>query len=129
MLNDRQKRFVETYLGAAQGNATVAAKLAGYSAKTAGQIGGRLLKNVQIRKALEKAQQAREAKAIAAADERDRILTEIARSNVEPKDRIKAIDLLNKCEGRYSATLHVKGKLTLEQALGRANEAIAKGDA
>jgi phage terminase small subunit len=47
-LNPKQKAFCEKYLNEAKFNATEAAKLAGYSEKTAGQIGYRLLKNVQI---------------------------------------------------------------------------------
>jgi phage terminase small subunit len=50
-MNARQARFVDEYL--VDGNATQAAIRAGYSAKTAGQIGARLLKNVQVSAALE----------------------------------------------------------------------------
>lgn len=53
-MNQRQERFVHAYLK--DPNATQAAIKAGYSKKTAGQIGGRLLKDVQIRAAVEKAQ-------------------------------------------------------------------------
>jgi phage terminase small subunit len=45
-LNNKQRVFVETYL---QGwNATEAAKVAGYSEKTAYSLGSRLLKNVEV---------------------------------------------------------------------------------
>jgi len=45
-LNLRQKKFLEAYM--LHGNATQAAITAGYSDKTAGQIGARLIKHVNI---------------------------------------------------------------------------------
>lgn len=53
-LNDKQKRFVDEYL--VDLNATKAAERAGYSKKTGYSHGQRLLKNVEIQKAIEKAQ-------------------------------------------------------------------------
>lgn len=50
-LNERQQRFVEEYL--IDLNATAAAQRAGYSAKTAYSIGGRLLNHVEIQEALQ----------------------------------------------------------------------------
>jgi phage terminase small subunit len=50
-LNPRQRRFKDEYLRCL--NATRAAIKAGYSEKTAYSIGGRLLKNVEIRKQIE----------------------------------------------------------------------------
>ncbi|MCH8247221.1 MAG: terminase small subunit [Bacteroidetes bacterium] len=51
-LNVRRRRFVEEY--AVDWNATQAAKRAGYSLRTAYSQGQRLLKNVEIQKAIEK---------------------------------------------------------------------------
>ena len=56
-MNDRQQRFVDAYL--IDPNATQAAITAGYSEKTAYSQGQRLLKNVEIAKALTKAQEKR----------------------------------------------------------------------
>lgn len=53
----RRKAFIEAYI-ANGGNATEAAKAAGYSEKTARQQGARLLSNVAIREELEKRQAA-----------------------------------------------------------------------
>lgn len=50
-LNPKQTRFVAEYL--IDLNATQAAIRAGYSAKTAEQIGSRLLRNVQVRAAVD----------------------------------------------------------------------------
>lgn len=51
-LNEKQKRFVAEY--PVDFNATQAAKRAGYSAKTAGSQGSRLLKHVEVQKELTK---------------------------------------------------------------------------
>lgn len=51
-LSERERRFVEAYMGQAQGNATKAAELAGYSVKSAGRIGFRLSKKVHIQAAI-----------------------------------------------------------------------------
>lgn len=58
-LTPKQSRFVQLYLEPGQKgyfNATQAAIGAGYSEKTAGQIGERLLKKVEIQKVIGKAQ-------------------------------------------------------------------------
>ncbi len=56
-MTPKQKRFVEEYL--LDLNATAAAKRAGYSKRTAYAQGQRLLKNVEIAAAIQKAQKAR----------------------------------------------------------------------
>jgi len=50
-MNERQKRFVDEYIQTA--NASEAARLAGYSKKTAYSIGERLLRNVEVRKVID----------------------------------------------------------------------------
>lgn len=50
-MNERQRKFVDEYI--LTGNASESARRAGYSAKTAGSIGERLLKNVEVRAALD----------------------------------------------------------------------------
>ena len=73
-LTARQRRFVAEYL--ACGNATEAARRAGYSAKTAHAQGSRLLKNAEVRAALEKKTERLEEKLELSAE---RVLTELAR--------------------------------------------------
>lgn len=74
MLNTRQKTFVREYL--IDLNATRAAIAAGYSEGTAGQIGSRLLKNVNIQTQVSRAVETRlERLGITA----DRVLRELAR--------------------------------------------------
>lgn len=53
MLNARQQAFVNEYARGGFKNASEAAVKAGYSEKTAPQIATRLLKNVQVAKAIE----------------------------------------------------------------------------
>lgn len=73
-LNSQQQRFVEEYL--VDLNATQAAIRAGYSEDTAGSQGGRLLKNVEIGKAIADAMAERSVRTRVTAD---RVLTELAR--------------------------------------------------
>ncbi len=70
---DKQKRFVQEYL--IDLNATAAAKRAGYSEKTAYSQGQRLLKNVEVQAAIQKAEQERSERTEISAD---RVLEELA---------------------------------------------------
>jgi phage terminase small subunit len=56
-LNPKQRKFVREYL--LDLNATQAAIRAGYSRKTAGEIGHRQLKNVEVKKAIQKGMDAK----------------------------------------------------------------------
>ena len=53
-LTEMQRRFVEAYMGPALFNATGAAKLAGYSERTAYSIGHELLSKAHVRRAIER---------------------------------------------------------------------------
>lgn len=52
-LNARQEAFVNAYCSAGCKGAEEAAKIAGYSEKTAASIGSRLLKNVKVQRAID----------------------------------------------------------------------------
>lgn len=100
-MNDRQRKFAEYY--AQCGNAAEAARRAGYSESYAEHRTDEMLRNVEIadyvRVLTEKAQSER----ILTAMRRQEILSELAEDRiVEPKDRIKAIDTLNKMTGEYT---------------------------
>jgi phage terminase small subunit len=114
-LNLRQRRFVDAFLGSANGNATRAAIAAGYSPKTAQPASARLLSHVMVQQAL-KWRQARETKrSILTADERDEHLSKLALSPaVPPATQVSAIKELNKCSGRHSIrhVLDVTDKLS-----------------
>lgn len=75
MLNDRQRRFVDEYL--IDLNGTQAAIRAGYSAKTARQIGQNLLTKVDIQQAISAAQSKRQERTELTADEVIRDLREV----------------------------------------------------
>lgn len=66
-MTPKQKRFVEEYL--IDLNATKAAKRAGYSAKTAGQIGDNLLKRPEIEEAVAEALEAQSKRTLISADQ------------------------------------------------------------
>jgi len=65
-LNAKQRAFVLEYLK--DGNGTQAAIRAGYSAKTAYSIGGRLLNHVEVQAAIHEARAAREKRTLVTAD-------------------------------------------------------------
>ena len=73
-LNAKQRRFVDEYL--IDLNATQAAIRAGYSKKTAAQIGEKLLRKVEIQSEIAKRQQKR---SLRTEISQDRVLTELAR--------------------------------------------------
>lgn len=73
-MTPKQEAFVNEYL--VDLNATKAAMRAGYSAKTAASQGERLLRNVEINSALERAKKAREQRTQIT---QDRVLQELAR--------------------------------------------------
>ncbi len=106
-LSVKQRKFCEHY--AANGNATESAKLAGYSIKTAGQIGEQNLKKLEIQEYLKSLTQAETDKRIADAKERQTFLTSMMRGKiidsddyVKNADRLKACDLLSKLQRDYT---------------------------
>ena len=97
-LTARQKAFIEAY----QGNATEAALKAGYSEKTAGKIGHQLLEKTRISQAIQEREEKRRNELIMSREERMIALSAIGRNAEElTKERIKAIDVLNKMSGDY----------------------------
>lgn len=130
MLNYRQKKFCQEYLKS--GNATKAAIIAGYSEQTANEQGARLLANVSVKKYITEFQSKIEKKNILSAQQLQEELTRyildekeeeciVIESNcdksstarkmtkkVQPKDKLKAIELLCKLAG-YNVE---KGKIT-----------------
>jgi len=106
-LNAMQRKFVEAYTG----NATEAARIAGY--KEPQSQGSRLLKNVEIQKALkERSNKANRVikKHIMNREQRQAFLTEVvANQENEMKDRLKACDQLSKIDGDYINKVEVTG--------------------
>ena len=122
-LNIRQKHFVDYYIQT--GNATESAKKAGYSLKSAYQVGCKLLKNPKIQKALNTRQAELESELIAKDKEVLEYLTKVMRGQTEEevvvnvgvgkgftqaqkvmaqagaKERLKAAEMLAKVKGMF----------------------------
>ena len=121
----KEQRFVDAYLGSAFGNGTKAVLQAGYTANrgSAKTLAARLLTKVHICSAVNARAHRATVDSIAAADERDRLLSAIARDeHVEPGVRIRAIVELNRCSGRHSVKHFHEGGLTLEEAIGASRQ-------
>ncbi len=100
-LTPKQKAFIEHY--AACGNATEAARLAGYSNDKARIIGSQNLTKINIQAALGALTESSKRQRIATAVERQEFLTTMMRGEIEcePKDRIKACEVLGKMQGDF----------------------------
>lgn len=118
-LTEKQRRFVEAYCGLALGNATEAARLAGYKGSdgTLGVTAHETLKNPKVRRAIEEASAQVRSQAIADRRERMEWLTSVMRGTIkapkylmsgecvdaEPdwRERVKACELLGKMSGDF----------------------------
>ncbi|MES2355598.1 MAG: terminase small subunit [Pseudomonadota bacterium] len=89
-MTPKQKAFVDEYLK--DPNATEAAKCAGYSQKTAYSIGQRLLKNVEIQKAIEVAQAERSKRTLITADKVLERLEEITDRCMQKEQVMEMVD-------------------------------------
>ena len=132
-LNVRQKSFIGFYWETR--NATEAAKKAGYSEKTAYSIGQRLLKNVEVKDAIDKLIEQSRAENIAKASEIEEFLSltmrgeiqeevvvvegegdgvssaRIMKKQVSAKERIKAAELLGKRHALFTDKTKIEGTL------------------
>ena len=109
-LSERRRRFVDAYMGEAPGNATKAAELAGYSPKTAYAQGSRLLKNAEIRQAID-ARQETDPK-VATRAERQEFWTWVMHDPAVPwKDRLRASELLGRSCADFLDRLKVEHSL------------------
>jgi phage terminase small subunit len=108
-LTPKQERFVAEYL--VDLNATQAAVRAGYSRKTASSQGERLLRNVEVSKAIKAGQKKRVAKSEITAE---RVLTELAGVGFGTKSdmtKVKALELI----ARHMGMLDDRLRVTTEQ--------------
>lgn len=95
-LTVKQQKFIEAYTG----NATEAAKIAGY--KVPRQQGQRLLSNAVISSAIQKRQEKELKPVIANRQDRQSFWTEVMSDiNNQLKDRLRASELLAKSEGDF----------------------------
>lgn len=116
-LNEKQKMFCEEYI--IDLNATQSAIRAGYSEKTARQIGAKLLTKVDIQLYIEKLMQDKKDKLIAKQDEVLEFLTGTMRGEEKDAfgldanltDRIKCAELLGKRYGTFKEQVNVNGNV------------------
>jgi phage terminase small subunit len=131
-LSAKQRAFVDAYTGPAEGNASEAARIAGY--RHPERQGWRLLKNVAaVQQAIDEATAEAKRAAVIDRQKRQELLSEIALGNVTDyhvskdgvvvetptlvRDRSRAIELLGKMQGDFIEKLDVKLRDVLEQQL------------
>ncbi len=118
-LTTRQRKFVALY----EGNATKAAIKAGFSKKTAYSQGQRLLKNVEIIKALQEREKKEIGPLIADRIERQQFWTSVLRGKIgkvrkiKMNDRLKASELLGKSEADFTEKIAHEGLENLAEEL------------
>lgn len=111
-LTERQRRFCEAYAGNG-GNAMAAAKEAGY--KKPHPQGAENLQKPTIIAALESMRAERTSASIATIDEVQRLWTDMARdTSSDPKDRLKASELLVKSQGGFLERVDATTRIVVE---------------
>jgi len=122
-ITQRQRDFVDAFLGPAKGNASKAAILVGYTKKSAGTIAWRLLKKVEVQAAINAKLAKREKLVDMSNAQIDALLIKMAQDDREQgPTRLGALRELDKVRGRHSMTHIFKGRLTLEQAIEAASK-------
>lgn len=115
-MKPKRQRFVLALLGEARGNASEAARLAGYSVKTATQIGSRLLRQADVKAAVEHHQATLATKAGYTAD---KVIAELATiadatpDKITGNDKIKALELLGKAVGLFQPKDNSSDRITV----------------
>lgn len=118
-LTARQQAFVDAYAG----NATDAARKAGYKGTdaTLGQVGHENLKKPEIARAIQARNAGPAQRRIATREDRQAIWTQVMLDPGEKtSDRLKASELLGRSEADFTDKLQVDAKVTLEQLLEKA---------
>jgi phage terminase small subunit len=123
----KEKRFINAYLGAAQGNASEAARIAGY--KDGGEFGYRLLKKVEIRahiddvlmaEAMTPAEILHELRDVATAEWRDFITVrtnpktgDVIEVKMDLAAKMKALELNGKYHNMYTESVNLSGNVVI----------------
>ena len=106
-LNEQQEKFCLEFRRNL-GNKKEAAIAAGYSKASASALASQLLKLPKVQKRIQELAKDAERKTIINIVERQQVLSAIASDpNKEDRDRIRAIDILNKMDGNYLIKLDV----------------------
>lgn len=111
-LTPRQKKFAAAYAG----NATAAAKLAGYrgDAASLGQTGYRLLRNAEVRSIIAGREEGTLEALTLTREELQQMWSRMAGDEtLDPAQRLKASELLGRSRAEFTDKHEVKGELTL----------------
>lgn len=115
-LTEKRRRFVDFFLGEAAGNATEAARLAGY--KTPHPEGSQLLQNPTIREAIESHSKTRSR--IKTRDERQEWWSQIMDDEDQPtKDRLRASELLAKSQADFVQRVEHSGRIDVDARIAQ----------
>lgn len=110
-LTEKQKRFIDYYIETA--NATESARKAGYSEKTAKNIGAENLTKLNF--FIQERLKSKENSRIASQEEVLEFFSEMLRGkNQDPKDRIKCAELLGKVHGVFKERVEVQQEKPFE---------------
>ena len=125
-LTEKQEKFC-LYFRKTGGNQTLAAIKAGYSKDTAAVQANRLLKNVNVKKRIKELADDAARKTIMDTVERQEQLTKIARDPAaENRDRVRAMDILNKMDGKYLIKVDVTVKAQFGDELQKRRKRLAQ---
>ena len=120
-MNQRKRAFCEAYL--ISGNATDAAREAGYSPRSARSIGQRLLTFDDVREYLEQRNQEISEANTAKMEEVRQFWTATMRDeNMKPADRLKASELLAKTYGAFLERVEVDADVKTQEAMASLTE-------
>jgi len=120
-VNQRKRAFCEAYL--ISGNATDAAREAGYSPRSARSIGQRLLTFDDVREYLEQRNQEISAANTAQMEEVRQFWTATMRDeNMKPSDRLKASELLAKTYGAFLERVEVDADVKTREVMASMTE-------
>lgn len=120
-MNDKQAMFVQEYATCL--NATVSAKRAGYSERTAYAQGARLLRNAEVSAAISAVMSERADELSATRAQRKAFWTYVMlNEDAAMKDRLKASELLARSEGDFTERHEVTHDMSGAYDLTRLNE-------
>lgn len=104
----KQQAFIDAYMGESRGNATDAARRAGYKGSDAvlASVGAENLRKPQIEAAITKRRQALDGSRILTIEQIQEMMSAIAVSAVKPADQISALKELAKMQGGYAPIQH-----------------------
>jgi phage terminase small subunit len=123
-LTEKQRRFVEFYLGAAKGNGTKAARLAGYKGKatTLGQVAQENLKKPLVADAINRS--IKKKRTIANKEDLLEFWTYMIEHAEDSKDQIKCSELLAKAYAMFVQKHEVKSEVTVDDRRTKLQEQL-----